>query len=109
MNVEGGKKRVSKKSSKKGGDKDQDGGAVDFGTILTPLVLYGLRQAVTPDRKAPMKGRRRRGGAIDPVFVSQPALIEGGVEDVLSKQLPSMVAKTFQRSPSWRCHRPRLC
>ena len=113
MNTEGGKKRVLK--NRKGGDAD--GGAIELGSILAPAVLYGLRRALDSNKSkgrkvrggnsdellmetqetgmdeytAPQEGgkrRKRRGGAVDAVFVSQPSPLEGGVEEVLSTQLP---------------------
>ena len=113
MNTEGGKKRVLK--NRKGGDAD--GGAIELGSILAPAVLYGLRRALDSNKSkgrkvrggnsdellmetqetgmdeytAPQEGgkrRKRRGGAVNAVFVSQPSPLEGGVEEVLSTQLP---------------------
>ena len=114
MNTEGGKKRVLK--NRKGGDAD--GGAIELGSILAPAVLYGLRRALDSNKSkgrkvrggnsdellmetqetgmdeytAPQEGgkrRKRRGGATNAVFVSQPSPLEGGVEEVLSTQLPA--------------------
>ena len=82
--MDGGKKR---KQTKRGG-KDKEGGAIELGSMLTPLVLYGLRQAMGPESK-----KTRKGGASNPVFVSQPAPLDGGVEDVLSTQLPNLAAQ----------------
>jgi hypothetical protein len=110
MNTEGGKKRQQKKQTRKGGDAD--GGAIEFGSILAPAILYGLRRAVDPKAGRKMRGgessellmdtqktgmeveggkrrKAKRGGATDAVFVSQPSPLEGGLEDVLSKQLPT--------------------
>jgi len=77
-NVFGGKKQ--RKVSKKGGDKDKDGGAaIEIGSILAPAVLYGLRRMVDakgsrsafPSRRS--RGKRSGGG----IFSSVPAPLNG--------------------------------